>query len=141
MKLDPLDPGLRSLVGGPSPATLTLYGDDGRAITSPVWFRLEGDWFEVVIAATDRKLAHLRRDPRCTLLVFEAVRPFRGIEVKGEAEIRRDEGARTRLGIASAYLGAEAGAAYADLARRPPGFVVRLSVGSARAWDLSDKVP
>lgn len=141
MKLDPLDPSLRSLLTRPSPATLTLYREDGRAITSPVWFRVEGDWFEVVVAASDAKLYHLRRDARCSLLVFEAVRPFRGVHVTGEAMIVPDEGAKTRLAIASAYLGPEGGRAYADLARRPPGFVIRLPVAGATAWDLADKLP
>lgn len=141
MKLDPLDPGLRSLLTGPSPATLTLHREGGRAITSPVWFRVEGDWFEVVVAASDRKLDHLRGDPRCSLLVFEAVRPFRGVQVTGEATIDPDDGANTRLAIASAYLGPEGGRAYADLSRRPPGFVIRLPVAGARAWDLADKLP
>src|SRR3954468_7816837 len=95
MKLDPVDASLASLLGDPSPATLTLYREGGRPITSPVWFRLEGDWFEVVVAATDRKLDFLRADPRCTLLVFEAVKPFRGVEVTGEATIAPDDGART----------------------------------------------
>jgi PPOX class probable F420-dependent enzyme len=140
-KLDALDHRLRSLLEGPSPATLTLYRQDGRAITSPVWFRLAGDWFEIVVAATDHKLEHLQRDPHCTLLVFEAVRPFRGVQVSGEAVVIPDDGARARLAIASAYLGAEGGRAYADLARRPPGYVVRLPINAARAWDLADKLP
>ena len=106
-----------------------------------MWFRVEGDWFEVVVAASDPKLRYLRADPRCSLLVFEAIKPFRGIQVTGEATIVHDEGARTRLAIASAYLGPEGGIAYADLARRPPGFVIRLPVADARAWDLSDKLP
>jgi hypothetical protein len=63
VKLDPLDPKLRSLIDEPSPATLTLYGADGQAITSLVWFRLAGDAFEMVVAAADPKLEHLRRDP------------------------------------------------------------------------------
>jgi PPOX class probable F420-dependent enzyme len=141
MKLDPLDASLASLLSNPSPATLTLNREDGRAITSPVWFRMEGDWFEFVVAAGERKLDHLRADPRCGLLVFEAVAPFRGVQVTGEATIAPDDGARTRLAIASAYLGPEGGRAYADLARRPPGFVIRLPVADARAWDLSDKLP
>lgn len=141
MKLDPLDPGLRSLLAGPSPATLTVYREDGRAVTSPVWFRLAGEWFEVVVAASDAKLDHLRRDATCSLLVFEAVRPFRGVQVTGEAMITPDDGAQTRLAIASAYLGSVGGRAYADLARRPPGFVIRLPVAKARAWDLADKLP
>ena len=140
MKLDLRAAELRSLLDAPSPATLTLYREDGEAITSPVWFRFADDAFEVVVAADDQKLEDLRRDPRCLLLVFEAVRPFRGVRVRARATIVPDEGARTRLAIASRYLGREAGRAYADPARRPPGFVVRLPASEARAWDLSDKL-
>ena len=138
---DLLPPDLRSLIDGPSPATLTLYREDGEAITSPMWFRLDGESFEVVVAATDRKLEHLRRDPRCVLLIFEAVRPFRGIQVRATASIAPDEGARVRLAIASRYLGPDGGRAYADLDRRPPGFVIRLPVAGARTWDLADNLP
>ncbi|MGA2514077.1 MAG: pyridoxamine 5'-phosphate oxidase family protein [Candidatus Limnocylindrales bacterium] len=141
MKLDVATAELRSLLDAPSPATLTLYRETGEAITSPVWFRVHDEDFEVVVAATDHKLEHLRRDPRCVLLIFEAVRPFRGVQVRGRVTIEPDEGARTRLAIASRYLGPEGGRAYADLALRPPGFVVRLPVSAARAWDLADKLP
>jgi PPOX class probable F420-dependent enzyme len=141
MKLDLAAAELRSLLDAPSPATVTLYREDGEAITSPVWFRLHDEAFEVVVAATDHKLEHLRRDPRCVLLIFEVVRPFRGVEVRGRVTVEPDEGARTRLAIASRYLGPEGGHAYADLARRPPGFVVRLPFSAARAWDLADKLP
>jgi nitroimidazol reductase NimA-like FMN-containing flavoprotein (pyridoxamine 5'-phosphate oxidase superfamily) len=141
MKLDPLDASLASLLRTPSPATLTLYREGGRAITSPVWFRVDGDSFQIVVAAGGRKLDLLRADRRCSLLVFEAVKPFRGVQVTGEATIVPDDGARTRLAIASAYLGPEGGRAYADLARRPPGFIIRLAVADARAWDLSDNLP
>ncbi len=140
MRLDLAAAELRSLLDAPSPATLTLHREDGEAITSPVWFRVHDDALEVVVAATDHKLEHLRRDPRCVLLIFEAVRPFRGVQVRGRATIEPDEGARTRLAIASRYLGPEDGRAYADLARRPPGFVVRLPLSAARAWNLADKL-
>lgn len=141
MKLDPFDPALRSLLGAPSPATMTIHRDDGRAITSPVWFQVAGDTVEVVVAEADPKLGHLRRDPRCALLIFETSPPFRGIEIRAEVLITPDEGARVRRAIASRYLGFEDGEAYADLARRPPGFAVSLALSSARAWDLSDKLP
>jgi hypothetical protein len=42
--------------------------------------------FEVVIAKGDVKLRHLARDPRCVLVIFETVRSFRGVEVRGEAD-------------------------------------------------------
>ena len=141
MKLDARDSGLRTLVDAPSPATLTLYRGGGEALTSPVWFRLADGFFEVVVAATDVKLALLRRDPRCLLLIFEAVRPFRGITVRATATVVPDEGALVRFAIASRYLGSKGGGAYADLSRRPPGFVVRLPLAEARAWDLADKLP
>jgi hypothetical protein len=41
----------------------------------------------VVIAEGDVKLTHLRRDRRCVLVVFEAIPPFRGVEVRGEGEL------------------------------------------------------
>lgn len=141
MKLDPRDPALQSLLDAPSPATMTLYREDGRAITSPVWFRVAGDTVEVVMAAADAKLGHLRRDPRCTLLIFEAGPPFRGLEVRADASITPDDGANVRRAIASRYLGPERGRAYADPARRPPGYVVSLPLSAARAWDLADKLP
>jgi len=72
-----------------SPAVLTTYRRDGSALTSPVWYRWTGDAFEVVIAADDVKVRHLMRDPRCALVVFEVARPFRGVEVRGEAELLR----------------------------------------------------
>ena len=59
---------MESLLQAPSPAVITVYGPDGAAIVSPVWFRVHDGWFEVVMAVTDRKLAHLQCDPRCVLL-------------------------------------------------------------------------
>ena len=41
-----------TLFQAPSPAVLTTYRKDGTAVTSPVWFRFQGDSFEVVIAET-----------------------------------------------------------------------------------------
>ena len=67
---------MQSLLDAPSPATLTLFGAGGEAVTSPVWFRYTGDSFEVVMGLKDQKLEMLRRDPRCTLLIFETAPPF-----------------------------------------------------------------
>jgi Pyridoxamine 5'-phosphate oxidase len=78
---------VRSLLEAPSPAVLTTYRKDGSAHTVPLWFRWTGDAFEVVIAKGGVNLRHLARDPRCVLVVFEAVRPFRGLEVRGVAEL------------------------------------------------------
>jgi len=132
---------MQSLFHGPSPATLTLYRVDGRARASPVSFRLHDGVLEIIVARDDPKVDHLRRDPRAILLIFETVPPFRGVRVDGSVTLTRDEGAEARLAIASRPLGPERGRAYADLGRRPPGFVVRWPSDNARAWNLADKLP
>lgn len=73
---------MQSLLDAPSPAVITLYRADGEALLSPVWFRVNADAFEVVMAIGDLKLGHLRRDPRCVLLIFETIPPFRGVQVE-----------------------------------------------------------
>ncbi len=58
-----------------------------------------------MIAEGDVKLGHLARDPRCALVVFEAIRPFRGIEVRGVPELTAGDVASIREAIAGRYLG------------------------------------
>ena len=130
---------MNDLLEGPSAAVLTTYRKDGSALTTPVWFRFEDDAFEVVIAKGDVKLGHLERDPRCSIVVFEAVPPFRGIEVRGEAELVDCDVREIRAEIAGRYLGAERGRRFAE-ERKTPGVLVRL-LGDRREWDLSAILP
>jgi len=135
----PLD--LRSLVDAPSPAVLTTYRRDGSANVSPVWFRWHEDAFEVVIAKTDVKLKHLARDPRCALVVFEAVPPFRGIEVRGVPELVEGDMASVREEIAGRYLGPDHGRRFAEARRSKPGVLLRLPAVDPRVWDLRAMLP
>jgi PPOX class probable F420-dependent enzyme len=100
---------VRTLLDAPSAAVLTTHRKDGTALTSPVWFRWTGVAFEVVIARDDVKLRHLERDPRCSLVIFETVAPFRGVEVRGQATLKRRDVKEIRQSIAGRYLGNEAG--------------------------------
>jgi hypothetical protein len=135
-----LDERFRSLLEGASPAVLTTYRRDGTALASPVWFRLRGSALEVVIAEGDVKLTHLARRAECSLTVFEAVAPFRGVETRRAPELVVGDVTDPRLAIASRYLGAEAGARFAAK-RKPTGTLVRLALDGARAWDLSAILP
>jgi len=96
--------GVRSLLDTPSPAVLTTYRKDGSANVSPVWFRFADGAFEVVVAKDDVKLRHLARDPRCVLVVFEAVPPFRGVEVRCTPELVECAVTPIRADIAGRYL-------------------------------------
>jgi hypothetical protein len=80
------------LLEAPSPATVVLGWEAGVPTVSPVWFRLVEDFVEFVVASSDRKLAELRRDPRCVLTVFETRPPFRGVRLMGAAELAEDVG-------------------------------------------------
>ena len=132
---------VRSLLEAPSPAVLTTYRKDGSALVSPVWFRWHDGAFEVVIAKVDVKLRHLAADPRCALVVFEAVRPFRGIEARGVAELIDCDVSAARAAIASRYLGPADGERFAADRATKPGVLLRLAADSPRVWDLSGILP
>jgi len=127
---------VRSLVDAPAPAVLTTYRQDGSALVSPVWFRYASGVFEVVVAEGDVKLRHLARRPECVLVVFEAVPPFRGVEVRGEPELVEGDVTEARAAIAGRYLGAEAGRRFAEQRRSRPGVLLRLRAVEPRVWDL-----
>ena len=87
------------------------------------------------------KLRHLTRDPRCVLVVFEAVRPFRGVEVRGVAELVEGDVTSARAAIAGRYLGAGDGERFAAERRSTPGVLLRFVSDGPRVWDLSGILP
>ena len=132
---------LGSLLDAPSAAVLTTTRKDGTPLTSPVWFRWTGLAFEVVIARDDVKVRHLERDPRCVLVIFETVSPFRGVEVRGEATLTRGDVTDSRRSIASRYLGEVAGARFAMDRSDRPSVLVQLVPREPRVWDLAGILP
>ena len=129
----------QALIEGPAPAVIATYRKNGTVKLSPVWFRLKGDFFEVVIADDDVKLKHITRDQRVTLLIFESTAPFRGIQVSTEAQISRDNLDETRRSITARYLGDQASRRFTER-RAGNGAVVRIPADSALTWDLSSIV-
>jgi PPOX class probable F420-dependent enzyme len=131
----------RSLLEAPAPAVLTTYRRDGSAHVSPVWFRWNQGAFEIVVAQGDVKLRHLARNPLCVLVVFEAVPPFRGIELRGAAQLVEGDVTAAREAIAGRYLGEEHGRQFAATRRAKPGVLLRLVADEPRVWDLSPILP
>ena len=130
----------RALLEAPSAAVMAVYRADGTILMTPVWFRADDEWIEIVIAEGDAKLERLRADPRCVFMAFETVPPFRGLRMEAEAALSTDGVRLARLAIASRYLGAEKGQQYVEQ-RTKPGVVVRLPLSSARTWDLQPILP
>jgi hypothetical protein len=86
-------------------------------------------------------LRHLERDPRCVLVVFETVLPFRGVEVRGEAALESGDVTEIRRSIAARYLGDETGERFAAARVSKPGVLVRLVPEHPRIWDLAGILP
>jgi len=132
---------VRPLLQAPSSAVLTTLRKDGTPLTTPVWFRFHDGAFEVVLAEGDVKRQHLARTPMCTLVVFEAAPPFRGIEVRGEPELVEGDVTAARETIAGRYLGEERGRRFAATRKSPHGTLLRLIPQEARIWDLAAALP
>ena len=128
---------LDGLLERPLVAVLATYRANGDVLLSPVWHRWRDGGFDVVTGGGDVKARHLREDPRASIVVYEHEFPYRGIEVRGEARLLTDGAKDATRRIASRYLGAEAGAAYAD--QTTDDTIIRLEPGRLRAWDFSDE--
>ena len=126
---------LGDLVTLPLLAVLATYRRDGTVLLSPVWHEWRDGGFQVVTRSNDVKAAHLRRDPRASIVVCEHTPPYRGVEVRCRARLTAAAGGTVRR-IAARYLGAEAGAAYAEVA--PDDLLIRLEPGDLRGWDFAD---
>jgi len=117
-------------------AVLATYRRDGTVLLSPVWHEWRDGGFQVVTGSQDVKAVHLRRDPRASIVVCEHSPPYRGVEVRCHARLVTTAVADAVQRIASRYLGAESGAAYAESAG--DDLLIRLEPGDLRAWDFKD---
>jgi PPOX class probable F420-dependent enzyme len=128
---------LGDLLDLPLVAVLATYRSDGSVLLSPVWHEWRDGGFDVVTGSEDVKAQHLRRDPRASLVVYEHVRPYRGVELRTLARLLPDEASATVRRIAARYLGPVEGEAYA--ASAADDLVIRLEPGHLRAWDFADE--
>jgi PPOX class probable F420-dependent enzyme len=117
---------------------LATYRRDGSVLLSPVWHEWREGGFGVITSSGNVKAAHLRRDPRASIVVCEHCPPYRGVEVRGIARLVTEGAGEAIRRIAARYLGPQAGAAYAD--QSGDDLVIRLEPGDFRAWDFADEL-
>jgi PPOX class probable F420-dependent enzyme len=127
---------LGDLVELPLLAVLATFRRDGSVLLSPVWHEWRDGGFNVVSRSGDGKVKHLQRDPRANIVVCEHTPPYRGVELRTEVRLVTTGVEEATLRIASRYLGAEGGAAYAE--EGGDDVLVRLEPGVLRAWDFAD---
>ena len=128
---------LAGLLERPLVAVLVTFRPNGGALLSPVWHEWRDGGFTVWTGGDDVKVRHLRRDPRAAMALFESELPYRGIEVRGRAEIVSVGVRQAAERIANRYLGPDRANAY--LAENSEGVLIRLGPGELRSWDFADE--
>ena len=115
----------------------------GAPAMACVWYALDGEDIIVSTPAGRRKDRNVQDDPRVALLVdvrdgdhVLAVRAYKGVEVRGLAEMQDDPGAALRLAIVGRYLDPIP----ADLEQRlseQENRIIRIRPTKVRTWDFS----
>ena len=125
---------------------LATHFPDGTTLLSPVWQEWADGRFTFVTFSGDVKLRHMRRDPRVSLVVAESAPPYRGIEVRGEAQVSAEDGLPTLRRLAERYLkDRDVGAymakitAWMDEVGHSGVVLVQLEPGVLRVWDYADE--
>ena len=88
-------------------ATISTIEPDGRPQSSVVWYVRDGDDVLVSTVAARRKNKNMVRDPRMTLLVYDAENPYTYVEIRGRVEMTTEGGRELIDDLARAYMGAD----------------------------------
>ena len=88
-------------------ATISTIEPDGRPQSSVVWYVRDGDDVLVSTVADRRKHKNMVRDPRVTLLVYDAENPYTYVEIRGRVEMTTEGGRELIDDLARAYMGAD----------------------------------
>jgi PPOX class probable F420-dependent enzyme len=81
---------VRMLFDGRNFAVLSTLEPDGKPHSTVVWARADGDHILFALPKSRRKTANLSRDPRATVVIFDAANPYESAQVQGTASIEDD---------------------------------------------------
>jgi PPOX class probable F420-dependent enzyme len=107
-------------------------GREGRGpLLAPIWYQyVPGEGFEICMGGSTAKARRLRAEGRASICVQDEGRPYRYVTVEGEVTVEPlggpDASRPVIEAMASRYLGAKAGSAYAAAFSTPDEVVVRL---------------
>jgi len=72
-------------------ATLGTIAADGSPQLTEVWFLSVGGQVRISLNTSRRKVANLRRNPACSVLILDLANPHRYLEIRGRARIEPDD--------------------------------------------------
>jgi PPOX class probable F420-dependent enzyme len=96
---------VRTLFDDKNFAVLSTIEPDGRPHSTVVWTARDGDDVLFALPANRRKIANLHRDPRATVVVFDAADPYVSAQVQGTASITDDPDGRLVEDLSQKYTG------------------------------------
>jgi PPOX class probable F420-dependent enzyme len=81
---------VRTLFDGKNFAVLSTLEPDGTPHSTVVWAKRDADDILFALPKGRRKIANLNRDPRATVVIFDAANPYQSAQVQGTASIEDD---------------------------------------------------
>ncbi len=100
-----LDDEQARLFAGPNFGTVATVNADGSPQLSIVWLDWDGERVLFNTAAGRAKPRNLERDPRCSVLVYDAADPYRWVAVRGKAEVTDEDADEHIDRLARKYTG------------------------------------
>jgi PPOX class probable F420-dependent enzyme len=99
------DSEVRKLLSEPNYAVVSTLNSDGSVLSTIVWISAEDGAAAVNSAKGRRWPTNLERDPRITVLVYEAGNPYNYVEIRGKANATT-EGADEHINsLSKKYIG------------------------------------
>lgn len=123
---------IRAFLDVPRVATLATINPDGTPLLTPLWFARDNDTLWLAVGPNSPKVRNMRRDPRVTLVVLADAQGYTYVTVRGRASFEGGEGGAKPRVMAVRYLGAVAGARFAERDYIREEIVCRIAVTSVR---------
>jgi PPOX class probable F420-dependent enzyme len=96
---------VRTLFDGKNFAVLSTLEPDGKPQSTVVWVKRDGDDILLALPKSRRKTANLMRDPRATVVIFDAASPYESVQVQGTASLEDDPDGTLADDLSHKYTG------------------------------------
>jgi PPOX class probable F420-dependent enzyme len=104
---DLTNPDAQKLLEDPNYAVISTVNPGGSIHSTVVWISAEDGRLAVNSAICRRWPTNLERDPRATVVVYDAANPYLFLEVRGRAEATTDGADEHIDALAKKYIGQE----------------------------------
>lgn len=129
---------IEALLGSPEVGVLATVDAKGRPEGTPIWFDWDGERVRILVHHASRKARNIRSNPNVSLTIDTRSAPYRGVVLRGTAELSGPDPALRRR-LAARYLGEDVGRHYIETTASfdTDDVLVTIRVTSRASWDYS----